>query len=119
MSDLVGDARYLSPSVLEALRLRLTGNRLSVNAMSAISAKGRTHFVVFPESFTTDVMCRFPERLAAHLDNVEPHFLPPVLAAETRRSFHRRRRRPHIVRGHVEYVDNKFGAGAGRPSSIR
>ncbi|WP_055719398.1 hypothetical protein [Streptomyces niveiscabiei] len=57
--------------------VRRTGNRLSVNAMSAISAKGRTHFVVFPESFTADVMCRFPERLAAHLDDVEPHFLPP------------------------------------------
>ncbi|AJF69540.1 transposase [Streptomyces vietnamensis] len=84
--------------------VRRSGNRFSVNAMSAISAKGRMHFVVFTESFTAEVMCRFLDRLAghfdhkvhlvvdgysahrsrkvrdwlaAHPDDVELHFLPP------------------------------------------
>ncbi|MFF5455250.1 transposase [Streptomyces sp. NPDC012950] len=43
-----------------------SGNRFSVNAMSAISTKGRMHFMVFAESFTAEVMCRFLERLAGH-----------------------------------------------------
>ncbi len=84
--------------------VRRSGNRFSVNAMSAISSKGRMHFMVFAESFTTEVMCRFLDRLAghfdrkvhlvvdghsahrskkvrdwlvAHPDDVELHFLPP------------------------------------------
>ncbi|MGW1156560.1 IS630 family transposase [Streptomyces rubiginosohelvolus] len=84
--------------------VRRSGNRFSANAMSAISTKGRMHFVVFAESFTTEVMCRFLDRLAghfetkvhlvvdghsvhrskrvrdwlaAHPDAVELHFLPP------------------------------------------
>lgn len=32
--------------------VRRSGNRFSVNAMSAISTKGRMHFMVFTESFT-------------------------------------------------------------------
>lgn len=144
--------------------VRRSGNRFSVNAMSAISTKGRMHSMVFAESFTAEVMCRFLDRLAGHFDHkvhlvvdghsahrskkvrdwltvhsddVELHFLPPYsselnpdefvnadlkhslpkqhrardqgeLAAETR-SFFRRRRQPHIIRGyfggpHVRYV---------------
>ncbi|WP_340377132.1 hypothetical protein U5640_20005 [Streptomyces sp. SS7] len=36
-----------------------TGNRFSVNAMSAISTRGRMRFMVFIESFDAQVMCRF------------------------------------------------------------
>ncbi|MDO0930070.1 IS630 family transposase [Streptomyces sp. TG1A-8] len=84
--------------------VRRSGNRFSVNAMSAISTKGRMHFMVFTEHFTAEVMCRFLDRLAghfdhkvhlvvdghrahrskevrdwlaAHPDDVELHFLPP------------------------------------------
>lgn len=84
--------------------MRRTSNRFSVNAMSAISTKGRMHFMVFAESFTAEVMCRFLDRiaghfdrkvhlvvdghsahrsrkvrdwLAAHPDDIELHFLPP------------------------------------------
>ncbi|WP_457810777.1 IS630 family transposase [Streptomyces microflavus] len=49
--------------------VRRRGNRFSVNAMSAISTKGRMHFMVFTESFTAEVMCRFLERLAGHVDH--------------------------------------------------
>ncbi|MEV0410093.1 transposase [Streptomyces sp. NPDC050448] len=48
--------------------VRRTGNRFSVNAMSAISAKGRMYLMVFTESFTAEVMCRFLERLVGHFD---------------------------------------------------
>ncbi|MEV6544559.1 transposase [Streptomyces sp. NPDC051665] len=48
--------------------VRRTGNRFSVNAMSAISTKGRMHFMVFTETFDADVMCRFLDRLAGHLE---------------------------------------------------
>ncbi|MGW1077633.1 IS630 family transposase [Streptomyces sp. NPDC002537] len=88
----------------KTLVVRRTGNRFSVNAMSAISTKGRMHFMVFTESFTAEVMCRFLDRLAghfghkvhlvvdghsahrpkkvrdwltAHPDDVGLHFLPP------------------------------------------
>ncbi|WP_443052171.1 IS630 family transposase, partial [Streptomyces sp. JV190] len=83
--------------------VRRTGNRFSVNAMSAISTKGRMHFMVFPGTFDAIVMCRFLERLvghfgskihlvvdghsahrsntvrtwiAAHAEEIELHFLP-------------------------------------------
>ncbi|MEU9015963.1 IS630 family transposase [Streptomyces sp. NPDC048479] len=46
--------------------VRRSGNRFSVNAMSAISTKGRMHFMVFTESFDAGVMCRFLDRLAGH-----------------------------------------------------
>lgn len=49
--------------------VRWSGNRFSVNAMSAISTKGRMHFMVFAESFTAEVMCRFLDRLAGHFDH--------------------------------------------------
>ena len=37
--------------------VRRTGNRISVNAMSAIGTKDCTHFMVFTESFDANVMC--------------------------------------------------------------
>ncbi|WP_443071883.1 IS630 family transposase, partial [Streptomyces sp. WMMC940] len=58
--------------------VRRSGNRFSVNAMSAISTKGRMHFMVFTESFTAEVMCRFLDRLAGHFDHKA---LPCRLAA--------------------------------------
>ncbi|MBP2400764.1 IS630 family transposase [Streptomyces syringium] len=98
--------------------VRRSGNRFSVNAMSAISTKGRMHFMVFTESFTAEVMCRFLDRLAghfghkvylvtdghsvhrskkvrdwlaAHPDDIELHFLTALLArAEPRRAGQRR-----------------------------
>ncbi|WP_443052571.1 IS630 family transposase [Streptomyces sp. JV176] len=48
--------------------VRRTDDRFSVNAMSAISTKGRMHFMVFTETFDADVMCRFLDRLAGHFD---------------------------------------------------
>ncbi|MGW2370748.1 IS630 family transposase [Streptomyces sp. NPDC001667] len=35
--------------------------------MSAISTKGRMHFMVFTETFDATVMCRFLDRLAGHI----------------------------------------------------
>lgn len=49
--------------------VRRTGNRFSVNAMSAISTKGRGHFMVFTETIDADVMCRFLDRLAGHVEH--------------------------------------------------
>ncbi|MEU2897599.1 transposase [Streptomyces sp. NPDC001273] len=40
-----------------------------MNAMSAISTRGRMRFMVFTESFTAEVMCRFLGRLAGQLDH--------------------------------------------------
>ncbi|MEG3626604.1 IS630 family transposase [Streptomyces poriticola] len=48
--------------------VRRTGNRFSVNVMSAISTRGRMHFMVFTETFDAKVMCRFLARLAGHFD---------------------------------------------------
>ncbi|MFD4553087.1 IS630 family transposase [Streptomyces sp. NPDC058469] len=108
------DAKGRTPTV------RRTGNRFSVNAVSAISSKGRMHFMVFTETFDADVMCRFLDRLAGHferrvhlvLDGPSAHRSRKVrawLAAETRRFFHRRQRQPHVVCGyfggpHVRYT---------------
>ncbi|MFJ8051405.1 IS630 family transposase [Streptomyces luteogriseus] len=49
--------------------VRRSGNRFSVNAMPAISPKGRMRFMVFTETFDADVMCRFLDRLAGHFDH--------------------------------------------------
>jgi transposase len=49
--------------------VRRTGNRFSVNAMSAISTRGRMRFMVFTEHFTAEGMCRFLDRLAGHFDH--------------------------------------------------
>lgn len=56
------DAKGRTPIV------RRTGNRFSVNTMSAISTKGRMHFMVLTETFDTDVTCRFLDRGAGHFD---------------------------------------------------
>ncbi|MEU9063484.1 IS630 family transposase [Streptomyces sp. NPDC048430] len=48
--------------------VRRTGNRFSVNPMSAISTKGRMHFMVFTESFDATVMCRFLAGIVGHFD---------------------------------------------------
>ncbi|MFE5513840.1 transposase [Streptomyces sp. NPDC056529] len=49
--------------------VRRSGNRFSVKAMSGISTRGRMHFMVFAESFTAQVMCRFLDRLAGYFDH--------------------------------------------------
>lgn len=49
--------------------VRRTGNRFSVNAMSAISTRGRMHFMVFTEAFDATVMCRFLARIVGHFDH--------------------------------------------------
>ncbi|MEU4932402.1 hypothetical protein AB0G54_38865 [Streptomyces yokosukanensis] len=49
--------------------MRRSGNRFSVTGMSAIGTKGRMHFMVFTESFTTEMVCRFLDRLAGHFDH--------------------------------------------------
>ncbi len=54
-------------SVLFTVFLKV--NRFWVNAMSAISTKGRMRFMVFTESFTAETMCRFLDRLAGHFDH--------------------------------------------------
>ncbi|WP_452750457.1 IS630 family transposase [Streptomyces celluloflavus] len=48
--------------------VRRTGNRFSVNAMSAISTRGRTRFMVFTESFDTKGMRCFLARIIGHFD---------------------------------------------------
>jgi hypothetical protein len=48
--------------------VRRTGNPFSMNAMSAISTRGRMHFMVFTEPFDAKVMCRFLARLVGHFD---------------------------------------------------
>ncbi|MFZ3499214.1 transposase [Streptomyces sp. 5.8] len=55
--------------------VRRTGNRFSMNAMSAISTTGRMHFMVFTETFDATLMCRFLERLVGHFD----HKVHPVV----------------------------------------
>ncbi|MEV8559080.1 transposase [Streptomyces sp. NPDC051917] len=47
---------------------RRPGNRCSGNVMSAISAKGRMHFMVFTETFDADVMWRFLDHFACYFD---------------------------------------------------
>ncbi|MET8838917.1 IS630 family transposase [Streptomyces rubiginosohelvolus] len=68
-----GSARTRSPAAPGAPKatpvVRRTGNRFSVNAMSALSACGRMHFMVFTESFDAKAMCRFLARLAGHFDH--------------------------------------------------
>ncbi|WP_435799783.1 transposase [Streptomyces goshikiensis] len=49
-------------------RLRPRRFHFSVNAMSAISTRGRMHFMVFTKSFNAKVMYRFLARLVGHFD---------------------------------------------------
>ncbi|MFE5485855.1 transposase [Streptomyces sp. NPDC056527] len=48
--------------------VRRTGIRFSVNAMFAISAKGRMHLIVFTETFWAKATCRFLARFGGHFD---------------------------------------------------
>ncbi|EST25501.1 hypothetical protein N566_24500, partial [Streptomycetaceae bacterium MP113-05] len=81
--------------------VRRTGNRFSVNAMSAISTKGRMHFMVFTESFTAEVMCRFLERLAGHFDR-------KVHLAVDGHSAHRSRKVRDWIAAHPDDVELHF-----------
>lgn len=69
--------------------MRHTGNRFSVNALSAISTKGRTRYIVFEftETFDADVMCRFLDRLAGHFDR-EVHLVVDGHSALRSREVH-------------------------------
>ncbi|WP_367043905.1 hypothetical protein [Streptomyces sp. Je 1-332] len=73
--------------------VRRSGARVSVNAISAISTKGRMHFMVSTESFTVEVMCRF---------------------------FRRRQRQPHFVRAYFggPHVPVSLPAGVQRASVL-
>ncbi|MFE1383467.1 transposase [Streptomyces sp. NPDC058740] len=64
--------------------IRRTGNWFSVNAMSAISTKGRTHVMVFTESFDAKAMCRFLARLVRHYDR-KAHLIVDCHSATDRR----------------------------------
>ncbi|MFD3761219.1 IS630 family transposase [Streptomyces sp. NPDC058622] len=81
--------------------VRRTGNRFSVNAMSAISTKGRMHFMVFSETFDATVMCRFLERLAGHFD----HKIHLVVDGH---SAHRSKTVRAWLAGHTEEIELHF-----------
>ncbi|MEV8097688.1 transposase [Kitasatospora sp. NPDC085879] len=52
----------------ETPTVRRTGNRFSVNAMPAISPRGRMWFTVYRGSFTAEVFCDFLDRLNRQFD---------------------------------------------------
>ncbi|MGW4898101.1 IS630 family transposase, partial [Kitasatospora sp. NPDC004240] len=81
--------------------VRRTGNHFPVNAMSAISTKGRMHFMVFTETFDAKVMCRFPDRLAGHFDR-------KVHLVVDRHSAHRSRRVRAWLANHTDQVELHF-----------
>ncbi|MEW1914209.1 transposase [Kitasatospora sp. NPDC085895] len=62
--------------------MRRTGNRFSVNAMSAISPRGRMWFTVYRGTFTAEVFCDFPDRLNRQFDR-------PIHLIVDRHSVHR------------------------------
>ncbi|WP_407697890.1 IS630 family transposase [Streptomyces kaniharaensis] len=66
----------------ETPTVRRTGNRFSVNAMSAISPRGRMWFTVYRGSFTAEVFCDFLDRLNRQFDR-------PVHLVVDRHSVHR------------------------------
>lgn len=67
--------------------VRRSGNRFSLNAMSAISTKGRMHFIVFAKSFIAETMCRFLDRLAGHFDH-KVHLVVDAHSAQHSRKVH-------------------------------
>ena len=81
--------------------VRRSGNRFSVNAMSAISTKGRMHFMVFTETFDADVMCRFLDRLAGHFDR-------KVHLVLDRHSAHRSRKVRAYLANHPDRIELHF-----------
>ncbi|MER5931776.1 IS630 family transposase [Streptomyces sp. NPDC002054] len=81
--------------------MRRTGNRISVNAMSAISTKGRMHFMVFTENFDASVMCRFLDRLSSHFDR-------KIHLVVDRHSTHRSRAVRDWLADHPNQVELRF-----------
>ncbi|WTT48770.1 IS630 family transposase [Streptomyces zaomyceticus] len=81
--------------------VRRTGNRFSVNAMSAISTKGRMHFMVFTDTFAAQVMCRFLARLVGHFDR-------KVHLIVDRHSAHRSKAVRAWLAGHKDQVELHF-----------
>lgn len=78
-----------------------SGNRFSVNATSAISTKGRIHFMVFTETFDAKVMCRFLDRLAGHFDR-------KVHLVADQHSAHRSRKVRVWLADHADQVELHF-----------
>jgi hypothetical protein len=62
--------------------VRRAGSRFSVNAMAAISARGRMHFMVFSDTFDAEVMCRFLDRFARHFDHKVPELIGFLLVEQ-------------------------------------
>lgn len=81
--------------------VRRSGNRFSVNAMSAISTRGRIHFMVFTGSFDAAVMCRFLTRLIGHFDR-------KVHLIVDRHSAHRSRTVRDWLADHADRVELHF-----------
>ncbi|MCY0963128.1 IS630 family transposase [Streptomyces sp. H27-H5] len=81
--------------------VRRTGNRFSVNAMSAISTRGRMHFMVFTESFDARVMCRFLARIVGHFDR-------KVHLVVDRHSVHRSKTVRAWLAGHKDEIELHF-----------
>ncbi|MEV4975024.1 hypothetical protein [Streptomyces scopuliridis] len=69
--------------------------------MSAISTRGRMHFVVFTGTFDTGVMCRFPARPAGH----SGHEIPPVADGHVAYRPRKARDRPAHHTGHAGHAD--------------
>ncbi|MFF8925604.1 IS630 family transposase [Streptomyces koyangensis] len=81
--------------------VRRSGNRFSVNAMSAISTKGRMHFMVFAGTFDSAVMCHFLARLVGHFD----HKIHLVVDGH---SAHRSKKVKVWLADHVEEIELHF-----------
>ncbi|MEU0103574.1 transposase [Streptomyces sp. NPDC006267] len=82
--------------------VRRTGNRFSVSAMSAISTRGRMHFMVCTESFDAKVMCRFLSRLVGHFDR-------KVHLIVDRHSAHRSKAVRAWLADHQDRIELHFG----------
>ncbi|MFI6422827.1 IS630 family transposase [Streptomyces sp. NPDC050842] len=81
--------------------VRRTGTRFSVNAMSAISTRGRMHLMVFTELFDAKVMCRFFARIVGHFDR-------KVHLVVDRQSAHRSKAVQSWLAEHVDEIELPF-----------
>ncbi|MCX5433659.1 IS630 family transposase [Streptomyces sp. NBC_00257] len=81
--------------------VRRTGNRFSVNAMSAISTRGRMHFMVFTQSFDAKIMCHFLDRLVGHFDR-------KIHLIVDRHSAHRSKTVRAWLAGHKDQIELHF-----------
>ncbi|MFD4261427.1 transposase [Streptomyces sp. NPDC058534] len=81
--------------------MRRSGTQFFVNAMIAITTNGRMHFIVFTESFTAQVICRFLDRLAGH-------FNPTVHLVVDGHSAHRSKKVRDWLVDHPDDVDLHF-----------